>query len=72
MSAAVRRNRVAVNADGGLGETDALGGDAAVAACPTGSLLVKQVGFATPVGASEFDSTTQPIGSEIERPAAGE
>ena len=57
--------RLAVNAEGGLGDTDVEAGDEAVAACPTGSLLKKRVGFAVPVGARRFDH--QPIGSDVER-----
>ncbi len=56
--------RIAVNSEGRLGETDAEAGDRAVAACPTGSLLVKRVGYVVPLGQREFDH--QPIGSEIE------
>jgi [NiFe] hydrogenase diaphorase moiety small subunit len=56
--------RVAVNASTNLAETEAEAGDEAIAACPTGSLLVKRVGYAVPVGKRKFDS--RPIGSEIE------
>jgi len=56
--------RVAVNASTNLAETEAEAGDEAIAACPTGSLLVKGVGYAVPVGKRKFDS--RPIGSEIE------
>ena len=56
--------RVAVNAESNLAATEAQGSDRAVAACPTGSLLVKQVGFRVPVGQRRFDD--QPIGTEIE------
>jgi [NiFe] hydrogenase diaphorase moiety small subunit len=61
--------RVAVNAESGLGGTDAAGDDQAVAACPTGSLLKKHVGFAVPVGQRRFD--LRAIGTDIEqgRPA---
>jgi len=58
--------RVAVNSKSDLAGTDATGTDAAVAACPTGSLLVKRVGYTVPVGGRKFDH--QPIGSDIERP----
>jgi [NiFe] hydrogenase diaphorase moiety small subunit len=57
--------RVAVNAESGLGGTDAAGDDQAIAACPTGSLLVKGDGFAVPVGRRRFDH--QPIGVDIEQ-----
>jgi [NiFe] hydrogenase diaphorase moiety small subunit len=59
--------RIAVNADSNLGETEAEGSDQAVAACPTGSLLVKQAGYRVPVGQRPFDQ--QPIGAEIESSA---
>jgi len=62
--------RVAVNSDRGLGGTAAKPGDRAIEACPTGSLLVKRVGFAVPVGRRKFDD--EPIGSEIESGAADE
>ena len=39
-------------------------GSKAMAACPTGSLLVKRVGYAVPVGQRKYDHL--PIGSEIE------
>ena len=32
--------------------------------CPVGSILVKEKGFATPIGKRKFDN--QPIGSEIQ------
>ena len=59
---------IAVNATEGLGGTDAEAVDRAVAACPTGSLMVKRIGFAVPVGERLFDHV--PIGSRIEPPAA--
>jgi [NiFe] hydrogenase diaphorase moiety small subunit len=58
-----------VNAAEDLAHTDAVATDRAVAACPTGSLLVKRVGYAVPVGRRRFDQ--QPIGSEIEPAAPG-
>jgi len=60
-----RDKRIAVNSAEGLGRTDAAATDQAVAACPTGSLLVKRVGFAVPIGSRRFDQ--RPIGSDIER-----
>ncbi len=56
---------LAVNAAEGLGDTDVEASDEAVAACPTGSLLRKRVGFAVPVGARRFDQ--EPIGTDVER-----
>jgi len=61
--------RLAVNSATGLAGTDLAATDRAVAACPTGSLLVKQVGYAVPVGRRRFDHA--PIGSDV-APAAGE
>ena len=61
--------RIAVNSAEGLGATEAAADDRAVAACPTGALLRKHVGYAVPVGRRRFDHA--PIGSEIEPPAAG-
>jgi [NiFe] hydrogenase diaphorase moiety small subunit len=58
--------RLAVDSARGLGGTDAAATDHAMAACPTGALLVKRVGFAVPVGRRRFDGA--PIGSEIEEP----
>ncbi len=59
-----REKHLAVNSEDGLGATDAEATDEAVAACPTGCLLEKRVGYAVPVGRRRFDH--QPIGSEIE------
>jgi [NiFe] hydrogenase diaphorase moiety small subunit len=56
--------RIAVDAADGLAETNAAANDQAVAACPTGSLLVKRVGYAVPVGQRKYDHL--PIGSDIE------
>jgi len=62
--------RIAVNSRTGLGSTDAEADDRAVAACPTGSLLVKRTGYAVPVGQRKFDN--EPIGSDVERQSLGE
>jgi [NiFe] hydrogenase diaphorase moiety small subunit len=62
--------RVAVNAEARLADTAAAAGDKAIEACPTGSLLVKRVGYAVPVGRRRFDH--EPIGSDIERSATEE
>ena len=56
--------RVAVNAEGGLGETGMAAVDKAASACPVGALMKKRVGYAVPVGKRLYDH--QPIGSEIE------
>jgi len=62
--------RLAVDAEHGLGGTDAAATDRAIAACPTGSLLVKRIGFAVPFGRRRFDRL--PIGSDVDTPPAGE
>jgi [NiFe] hydrogenase diaphorase moiety small subunit len=61
---------LAVNAAGGLGDTNVEAQDKAVSACPTGSLLIKRVGFAVPVGRRRFDH--EPIGSDVERDSSDE
>lgn len=60
--------RVAVNAEAGLAGTNAAVADQAVAACPTGALMPKRVGYAVPVGQRKYDHV--PIGAEIENPSA--
>jgi [NiFe] hydrogenase diaphorase moiety small subunit len=59
--------RLAVNADGHLGDTNAEVTDEAVSACPVGALLPKRVGYQVPVGQRLYD--VKPIGAEIERNA---
>lgn len=54
--------RIAVTAADGLGGTNAAATDRAVAACPTGALLPKRVGYAVPIGQRKYDH--EPIGSE--------
>ena len=56
--------RIAVNAADGLAGTDIEATDAAMAACPTGCLLVKRQGNRVPIGKRTYDTT--PIGAEIE------
>ncbi|MCP3978295.1 MAG: 2Fe-2S iron-sulfur cluster binding domain-containing protein [bacterium] len=56
--------QIATGSGNGLGDTCVGAGDAAVSACPTGSLLIKRIGFSVPVGQRKFDS--QPIGADIE------
>ena len=62
--------RVAVDSITGLGGTSAKPGDRAIEACPTGTLVVKRVGYAVPMGQRKFDH--EPIGSDVERGAADE
>jgi len=56
--------RLAADAEAGLGATSLAASDCAVAACPTGSLLVKRTGYRVPVGRRRYDKA--PIGSEID------
>jgi [NiFe] hydrogenase diaphorase moiety small subunit len=56
--------QVAADAAEGIAGTKAAATDKAVAACPTGSLMPKRVGYAIPVGQRKYDH--RPIGSEIE------
>jgi len=60
-----RDKRIAVDSAAGLAGTAVTAQDRAMAACPTGSLLVKRVGFAVPIGGRQFDH--RPIGSDVER-----
>ena len=57
--------RLAVDAEHNLAETDLKGSDRAADICPTGSLVVKRVGFEMPVGTRLYDRA--PIGSEVEK-----
>ena len=50
-----------------LAATDVAAPDHAIAACPTGTLIVKRVGYKVPIGRRLYDHS--PIGSEIEPPA---
>jgi [NiFe] hydrogenase diaphorase moiety small subunit len=59
------RTRIALDSLDGLGMTALGRNDAAATICPTGSLVVKRVGFTTPYGARAYDKA--PIGSEIEK-----
>lgn len=56
--------RVAVNAEANLSDTDLDVHDKAADVCPVGAIIVKRVGYATPVGERTYDKV--PIGSEIE------
>ncbi|MEZ4651172.1 MAG: 2Fe-2S iron-sulfur cluster-binding protein [Candidatus Eisenbacteria bacterium] len=56
--------RLVVSAAGGLAGTTVSSTDAAIAACPTGTLIRKRTGYAVPVGERRFDHI--PIGAEIE------
>jgi [NiFe] hydrogenase diaphorase moiety small subunit len=56
--------RLAVDARHSLSETDLAAADKAASYCPTGSLVVKRVGWKIPVGRRKYDH--EPIGSDIE------
>ncbi len=58
------QKRLAVDARHSLSETDLAAADKAASYCPTGSLVVKRVGWKIPVGKRKYDQ--QPIGSDIE------
>ncbi len=58
------RKRLAVDARHSLSETDLAAADKAASYCPTGSLVVKRVGWKIPVGKRKYDH--EPIGSDIE------
>lgn len=58
------KKRIAVNAAGGLGETDMTSKDRAARICPTGCLVVKREAYAKPVGQRQYDHNV--IGADIE------
>jgi len=55
--------RLAVDSERQLAETDLAAADKAASYCPTGSLVVKRVGWKMPVGTRKYDK--EPIGSDI-------
>ena len=57
--------RITVNAHGPLSETQMTAADKAASICPTGSLVIKRVGYSKPFGRRDYD--VEPIGSEIEK-----
>ncbi len=57
--------RITVNARGPLSETQMAAADRAATICPTGSLVIKRIGYARPFGTRDYD--IKPIGSEIEK-----
>jgi [NiFe] hydrogenase diaphorase moiety small subunit len=59
--------RISVNSKGALSDTQIIAADRAASICPTGSLMVKRVGYAIPYGKRTYDH--EPIGSEIEKSA---
>jgi [NiFe] hydrogenase diaphorase moiety small subunit len=56
---------IALNTKGMLSDTQLDAADKAASICPTGSIVVKRVGYAIPYGKRKFDK--EPIGSEIEK-----
>jgi [NiFe] hydrogenase diaphorase moiety small subunit len=56
---------IALNTKAKLSDTQLDAADKAASICPTGSIVVKRVGYATPYGKRKFDK--EPIGSEIEK-----
>jgi [NiFe] hydrogenase diaphorase moiety small subunit len=57
--------RISVNAQSdALSDTQLKAADKAASICPTGSIVVKRVGYAIPYGQRKYDR--EPIGSEIE------
>lgn len=56
--------RISVDAQGGLGATEADVHDKAAESCPVGCIIKKRVGYAIPYGDRKYDKA--PIGSEIE------
>ncbi len=57
--------RIVVNADHNLSETQITAADKAANICPTGSIVVKRVGYSIPYGKRDYD--LEPIGSDIEK-----
>ncbi len=60
--------KVAVNAEAGLGASNADVRDKAVEACPVGAILKKRVGYVVPIGQRLYDH--KPIGADIEQAQA--
>jgi [NiFe] hydrogenase diaphorase moiety small subunit len=59
--------RIALNSKGGLAGTQLDAADKAASICPTGSIVVKRIGYSTPYGERKYDR--EPIGAEIQRNA---
>jgi [NiFe] hydrogenase diaphorase moiety small subunit len=56
---------IAVNAEHNLSETQLVAADRAADICPTGSIVVKRVGYDVPYGKRTYDE--EPIGSDIQK-----
>lgn len=59
------KKRIALNSMDGLGETNLSKNDKASSICPTGSIVIKRVGYSKPFGTRLYDK--EPIGSHIEK-----
>ena len=59
--------KVAIDSSVGLSGTPLDSADRAADICPTGSIVVKRVGYSMPYGTRKFDK--EPIGSDIEKRA---
>jgi [NiFe] hydrogenase diaphorase moiety small subunit len=59
------RMRIALDSLDGLGATALGRNDATATICPTGSLVVKRVGYKKPYGTRAYDKA--PIGSEMKK-----
>ena len=57
--------RIALDSLDGLGASPMGRNDAAATICPTGSLVIKRVGYSRPYGSREYDKA--PIGSVTEK-----
>ncbi len=57
--------RITINARNSLSETQLAAADRAASICPTGSIVIKRVGYKKPFGKRTFDR--EPIGSDIEK-----
>jgi len=59
------KKQISINARNKLSETQLAAADKAASICPTGSIVIKRVGYKKPFGTRKFDR--EPIGSDIER-----
>lgn len=57
--------QIAIDAEHSLSETQMSKADKAASICPTGSIVIKRVGYSTPYGKRTFDH--EPIGSDIRK-----
>jgi [NiFe] hydrogenase diaphorase moiety small subunit len=59
--------RITVNSRGSLSDTQLAAADRAASICPTGSIVIKRVGYSKPFGSRMYDK--EPIGADIEKKA---